>query len=215
MNLAHCGLLILLAAPFAAASARPLPARRAQSAPAQDAQTQTAQGQSSSGQTDSLAAAARRAREKQKEQPKPAKVWDNDNIPTSGGVAVIGSTSQGSAATSAAGPAETSQPGQQKSATSKSAKKTDFQGELKSASADLKNLQTQLDFLQRKFALDQQSFYQNPNYSSDTAGAKALQDEQDQIDAKKQDVAASQKIVDDLTAKADAQTSGSNSSAAK
>ncbi len=214
MKLAHCGLLILLAAPLAAASARPLSAAAAQSATAQS-QSQTAQSQSSSGQTDPLAAAARRAREKQKNQPKPAKVWDNDNIPTSGGVAVIGSTSQDSTASSTAGSANTSQPGEQKSETSKSAKKTDYQPELKSAKADLKNLQTQLDFLQRKLALDQQSFYQSPNYSSDTAGAKALQSEQDQIDAKKQDVAAAQKIVDDLTAKADSQTSASDSSPAK
>jgi chromosome segregation ATPase len=42
-------------------------------------------------QQDSLAAAARRAREEKKEQPK-AKVFTNDNLPTSGGISSVGET---------------------------------------------------------------------------------------------------------------------------
>jgi hypothetical protein len=44
-------------------------------------------------QEDSLAAAARRTREQKKDIPKPAKVFDNDNIPTQGGVSTVGSSS--------------------------------------------------------------------------------------------------------------------------
>src|SRR5580698_9723163 len=40
---------------------------------------------------DPLAAAARKAREQKKDQPKPARVFDNDNIPTQGGVSSVGS----------------------------------------------------------------------------------------------------------------------------
>jgi biotin carboxylase len=42
---------------------------------------------------DPLAAAARRAREEKKDQAKPAKVFTNDNLPTTGGVSAVGETS--------------------------------------------------------------------------------------------------------------------------
>src|ERR1700690_3933655 len=41
-------------------------------------------------QQDSLAAAARKSREQKKEAPKAAKVFDNDSIPTTGGVSTVG-----------------------------------------------------------------------------------------------------------------------------
>jgi len=41
-------------------------------------------------QEDSLAAAARRAREQKKEAAKPPKVFDNDTIPTHGGISTVG-----------------------------------------------------------------------------------------------------------------------------
>jgi DNA repair exonuclease SbcCD ATPase subunit len=44
---------------------------------------------------DPLVAAARKAREQKKDQPKPARVFDNDNIPTQGGVSAVGSTPGG------------------------------------------------------------------------------------------------------------------------
>jgi hypothetical protein len=43
-------------------------------------------------QQDSLAAAARKARDQKKEAPKAAKVFDNDSIPTTGGVSTVGAT---------------------------------------------------------------------------------------------------------------------------
>lgn len=42
-------------------------------------------------QESSLAAAARKARDQKKEAPKAAKVFDNDSIPTTGGVSTVGS----------------------------------------------------------------------------------------------------------------------------
>ncbi len=44
---------------------------------------------------DPLVAAARKAREQKKDQPKPARVFDNDNIPTQGGVSAVGSAPGG------------------------------------------------------------------------------------------------------------------------
>ncbi|HKT89292.1 MAG TPA: hypothetical protein VJQ59_12695, partial [Candidatus Sulfotelmatobacter sp.] len=46
-----------------------------------------------------------------------------------------------------------------------------------------------------------QTFYSNPNYSSDTQGADKLKNEQSEIDAEKQEVDDLQKNVDALAAK--------------
>jgi len=62
-----------------------------QTAPSQaQAPAQTNSSAAPVPQQDSLADAARKAREQKKEAPKAAKVFDNDNIPTSGGVNTVG-----------------------------------------------------------------------------------------------------------------------------
>jgi hypothetical protein len=53
--------------------------------------TQSSSATSAPAQEDSLAAAARKARDQKKEAPKAAKVFDNDSIPTTGGVSTVGS----------------------------------------------------------------------------------------------------------------------------
>jgi|HubBroStandDraft_1064217.scaffolds.fasta_scaffold12295_3 hypothetical protein len=86
----------------------------------QQSQSQQAQSTSASSQNqnppppaapqqDSLAEAARKAREQKKETPKPAKVFTNDNIPTGGGISTIGEapesgTAQAGGAQAPAGP---------------------------------------------------------------------------------------------------------------
>lgn len=193
MKIVHLGLLMLLAVPFTCA-----PATAAQ--PGQ--------------QQDSLAAAARRIREQQKNQPKATKVWDNDNIPKSGGVDVVGPATQAEAPSASAKAPEVSakEASSKESAEAAKKKTSDLDAQLKAAKENLKVLQTDLDFAQRKYKLDQQSFYQDPNYSSNTSGAAALQDEQNQIDAKKQAVESAQDNIADLEAKlASASGAGSNS----
>lgn len=233
MKLAHCKWTIVLAGACALALGATASTRQssgeaqdAQSAIAQNAKSQTPQGQASSQQTDALAAAARRAREKQKEQQaKPAKVWDNDNIPTAGGLNVVGSSAQNSAAQNApatsGGPSaeNAGQPAANGAEPAQKPSKADLEAQLKSARDDLANLSTQLDFAQRKLGLDQQDFYRNPDYSSDAAGARNLKNDQSQIDALKQQVADAQKKVDDLAAKVqaagqDKSSSGSQGSGA-
>ena len=59
-------------------------------------------------QQDSLAEAARKAREQKKETPKPAKVFTNDNIPTGGGISTIGEDKE--SATGQAGGAQAAAP---------------------------------------------------------------------------------------------------------
>jgi hypothetical protein len=220
MKIARCGWMILLAAPLAIApvsKAARQPSQGAQanqadqSASANSGQKQTTPAQNGQSQADPLAAAARRAREKQKEQPKAAKVWDNDNIPTSDQVSVVGNAAQNAPAGASGNTAGEKTEESQKTSAPSGKKKSDLEAQLQSAKDDLKNLQSSLDFAQRKLALDQESYYQKTDYASDTAGAQALRDEQSQIDAKKQQVDAAQKKVDDLQTQVDS-ASGANDS---
>ena len=185
MRITVWGILVLLASAPGAAAAP------------QQQQSPPASGQS---QQDSLAAAARRAREAKKSQSKTAKVWDNDSVAAvANTVSVVGQpadSTASSASTSNGNPAPT----KPISVKDKSA----LEADLSAAKAKLQDLKTDLDILQRKYALDQQTYYGKPEYSSDTAGAAALKDEKSQIDAKQQEVADAEKKVADLQAQLDA-----------
>ena len=133
-------------------------------------------------QEDSLAAAARRAKDEKKEQKKDQtktpKVWDNENISSvPGTISVIGKP---------AAPAEQKQVEAGAKEGSKPAKtaeeKLAIQADLDAAKKQLDSLKTDLDILQRKYPLDEQMYYSNPDHASDKAGAAALKDEQDQIE---------------------------------
>jgi hypothetical protein len=152
-------------------------------------------------QDDPLAAAARRARDDKKQQPK-AKVWDNDNIPKSpGSVSVVGhgaaetSSAQTDAALSAAsGPAPKDVPA------SAADRKISIQSDLLAAKDALQTLQNDVDIMQRKLVLDQQTYFGKPGYESDKAGAAALDGEQVQIDAKQEQMQATQSKIAQLQA---------------
>lgn len=68
-------------------SQKPATAQASQSSSASQDNT------SSSQQEDPLVLAARKARQQRKNKPQAAKVFDNDNLPTSGGISTVGSTS--------------------------------------------------------------------------------------------------------------------------
>src|SRR5215469_3625453 len=83
MKFTKCGIVMLLVWPAGIAAAQQ--------------QTTTPAAQQAAGQKqdqkeqDPLVVAARRAREQKKEQPKAAKTWDNDNIPTTpDSISVVG-----------------------------------------------------------------------------------------------------------------------------
>ena len=59
-----------------------------------EAQAAQASAQAANGQQESLAEAARRAREQKKDTPKQAKVITNDNIPKEGGISAVGEEPQ-------------------------------------------------------------------------------------------------------------------------
>jgi hypothetical protein len=161
---------------------------------------------SASDQQDPLAAAARRAREAKKDQAKPPKVWDNESLPSvSGDISIVG---QPAAPASNPTPAADS-----RSAISNTpaADKSAIEADLTAAKANLQSLKVDLDLLQRKYALDQQTYYGTPEYSSDSAGAAALADEKKQLDSKQQEITDAEKKVADLQAQLDAANKSSTS----
>lgn len=190
--------VLLLASPAAVAGAQQ------QSTPAKPSQDQQQQTQEQNQRQDPLAAAARRAREKQQSQQHAAKVWDNDNLPaTTGTVSVVGKSTGSEAATETTEQATSAVAGSPagEKTTATSAAKAELQKELQQAKAHLKSIKTDLDIATRTYQLDQQTFYSNPNYASDTQGAVKLKVEEGDIQAKKQEVDDLQKNVDGLTAK--------------
>jgi hypothetical protein len=192
MRTAHAGLMILLWLP---------------------AGTAFAQQQQ---QAESPADAARQAREQKKDQGKPAKVWDNDNIPAvKGQVNVVGQTSQSNADSSTgantqdtAGTALAPAASQAKSA-GKDVRA--LQADLDAAKERLQSVKSEYDILQRKYTLDAQMYYSKPNYSTDPDGGAKVDAEKAQMDAKKLEVDEEQKKVDKLQAELKDSGAGSGS----
>jgi hypothetical protein len=172
----------------------------------------------------SVADAARRTREQKKEQPKAAKVWDNDTIPKKPGeVSVIGQTPAGAAGddsaakdatgNAAAAPAESavnsaSTPNEpapaagEKSDRDKLASEiAAIQADLNAAKSQLQTVKADLDIAQRKFNLDSQTYYSKPNYVADKDGAARIASEKADLESKQQAVADAQMKVDRLEAK--------------
>jgi hypothetical protein len=196
MRIASAGLLVLLALPVGVVSAQ--------------------QQQHSQQQPDSVAEAARRGREQKKDQAKPTKVWNEDNLPkTPGDVNVVG---QPAASADSISPAASVQgaAGAPAASGEKSGKDTKaLQASLAGAKDRLQRLKTDLDILKRTYDLDSQMYYGKPNYVADTAGAAKIADEKSQVDAKQQEVDAAQKKVDELEAELKNSGTGSDSSGGK
>jgi len=188
MRIAQWALVTLLAAPLGGAAAR-----QSQQAPPSD------QSSSAEQQDNSVAAAARRAQEQKKEQPKAAKVWDNDTMPSNpGGINVVGSGEVGGAQQGAP------EAGQKPAAPVTPEQKAAIESNLSAAKAKLESLKTDLDIATRKYALDEQMYMGKPDYQKDKEGAAAMDAEKQDIEAKQQEIADAQKQIDDLQAQADA-----------
>jgi hypothetical protein len=189
MKIAHWGLGILLVMPLGIAAGQAQP-------PSQDAQAPTP------APTDSLAAAAKQAREAKKDQPKPARVWDDDTVPKSNAaISVVGkSPDDGAGAATAAPTGANGSAGAAGGATAGVGNRRALEGSIANAKDKLATIKVDLDLLQRTYTLDSQMYYIKPDYASDTDGAAKLKDEQDQIAAKQQEMDELQKKIDDLNA---------------
>src|ERR1700733_14929258 len=159
------------------------------------ARSQQPAQQASSGapQAESPADAARRAREQKKSQPKPAQVWDNDNIPKKGdGVSVVGSTE-------AAAPVPAEAPGSQPVPVEN---KGQVDPAIQQAKDKIASLEQDVDIAQRKFTLDSDMYYGKTNYQDDKAGKAALDVERADIENKKKQLQDARDILASLQAKA-------------
>ena len=191
--------VLLLALPAGIAAAQQPPSVK------QDQQQSKPQEQTQSkDQQDPLTAAARRAREQQKNKPNATKVWNNDNLPTApAAVSIAGA--ENAASTDQSADNSGTERKQEGSSGAKAAppkdQKAELQKQLDDAKVHLQSVQTDLDIATRTYQLDQQTFYSNPNHDSDRAGATKLKNEQSDVEAKKQEVAEAQKTIDDLNAR--------------
>jgi colicin import membrane protein len=163
-------------------------------------------------QDNSVAAAARRAQEAKKDQPKAAKVYDNDSIPTTGAVNVVG---QEQAAGGATTENSTAQTVQETKPAPTAAEMAGLNSDVAAAKQHLDDLKADLDVAQRKFTLDQQTYLSNPNHDMDKAGAAALDDEKADVAAKADAVAEAEKALAAAQAKLDAASQAATAAAAQ
>lgn len=136
--------------------------------------------------TQSVAEAARRAREQKKTAPKPAKIVTDDDVKPAAPAAsesapapapTAAGASNGSAAPAGGGPAAAPGPKDEKAAK-----------ELAEAKALIKEIQSDIDLLQREQSLEQDSYFSNPDYSRDTAGKAKLDALKQQVSDKQLDL---------------------------
>jgi hypothetical protein len=148
---------------------------------------------SQSQDSQSVAEAARRARERKKTEAKPVKVITDETLDVKKGdvqsaVAEVPkmpgapepntqSANNAPSANAAGSSTET-----------KDSEEERLKKKLAAVKEQLKQAQSDLDLLQREYRLDQDSFYSNVSYASDTAGKQKLDDEKQQISNKREEV---------------------------
>jgi hypothetical protein len=167
-------------------------------------------------QDDSVAAAARRAQEKKAQQgdaSKPAKVWDNDNLPDKPGAVNVVGPDQSAANSSASG--DDSANATSVDAKTAAADKSAAESGLTSAKSSLADLKADLDVMQRKYTMDQSTYYGKTNYAADRDGAAALASEKAAVDDKADEVAAAEKQLAELQSKVDSATQAADAAASQ
>ena len=160
----------------------------------------------------SVAEAARRARDKKKDSAKPAKVITDETLEVKKGDVQSAVAEEAKIAVSADannqrqnGPPNPAAP----DAKSQTAKDERLKKELTAAKEQLKQALIDLDILQRENRLDQDAYYSKPN-GSDTAGKQKLDDEQQQINSKRNEVERLKAKIADLQKSAGESSSASS-----
>ena len=146
---------------------------------------------SQSQDSQSVADAARRAREKKKDTAKPAKVITDETLDVKKGdvqsavaeEAKIAGAPDSKSQGAAGSPNATSA-----NAASKDEKREKLKKQLTELKEQIKQSLMDLDLLQRENRLDQDAYYSQPNYGSDTAGKQKLDDEKQRISNKQEEV---------------------------
>ena len=135
----------------------------------------------------SVAEAARRAREQKKTQAKPAKVITEDDVKP---VARPNSATPAppEAATASAAPAPPASSTASTASSSSPAPDAKDQKDSKEVTAQIKQVQGDLDLLQREQSLEQDKYYSNTDYLHDTAGKAKLEALKQQVSDKQQEL---------------------------
>jgi hypothetical protein len=136
----------------------------------------------------SVAAAARKARDQKKDSAKPAKVFTNENIPTTGGISTIGESHAAAAATDKNTETATPAGNDEKSWRERFAK----------LNHKLEQDKQELDVMQRELGVLDVQYYNNPVQAMQQELTRSdINDKTSKIDAKKKDIEADQQAIDD------------------
>jgi hypothetical protein len=165
---------------------------------------QQSQGQSqdsqSKPQTQSLAEAARKAREKKGEQK--AKIFTNDNLPTKGTVNVVGAqpAQQAEADAQQGEQAQGQVEGQAQGQTQKpGADEQLWRGRFAEARKKLADAEKELDILQRELNLMNVQYYSDPQRTlNEELTRKSVNEHRAKIDAKQAEVNQLRQAIEDL-----------------
>jgi hypothetical protein len=160
--------------------------------------------QSQGDNTESVAEAARRAREQKKTAAKPVRTLTNDNLEPLPPVANA-ANAPATPAVAEENPAQANGEADAKPVTSASddkseQKKAESEEKLKRLKKELAESEGELDVLQRKAVLDNDSYYSKVDFASDKDGKAALDAEAQQIVDKKQAVEALKAKIAELEA---------------
>lgn len=158
----------------------------------------------SAPQQESVAEAARKAREQKKKQPKSTKVITNDDIAgMSGGVSVIGTAP--APTEKAESSAETEATGKKAAGAGKSAQTQEEKGEaywrkrFAEARGKLREAENELDIMQRELNLKQTQYYPDPSKAlQEQYTRKEIETYRQKIDAKKKEVEQLRQALSDL-----------------
>jgi glucose/arabinose dehydrogenase len=142
----------------------------------------------------SVAEAARRSREQKKAQAKPARVITEDDVKPAIPADTAPSPAGVTNAPAATAPAAPTPAGSSTTPDSKDEKAPKESKEVTALKDQIKQVQNDLDLLQREQSLEQDSYFSNPDYVHNTAGKAKL-------DALKQQVSDKQQELDGLKAR--------------
>jgi hypothetical protein len=145
---------------------------------------------------DSLVAAARKAREQKKDQAgaKPPRVFNNDNIPTAGGVSAVGQNPPEADGTDAAtGAAAAPAPA---AGTSAGSDEKTWRKRFADLRKKLEQDQTDLDLMQRELGVLDVQYYNDPVKSMQQGYSRSdINEKTDKIEAKKQAITADEQAI--------------------
>ncbi|MFZ3329341.1 MAG: hypothetical protein WA197_01820 [Candidatus Acidiferrales bacterium] len=150
----------------------------------------------SAAPVDPLVAAARKAREQKKDQPKPAHVFDNDNVPKAGGISAVGAT-PAEESTDGGGAAEANA-GDGKAAAPSANDEKSWRDRFAKLRHKLDEDQADLDIMQRELGVLDVQYYNDPVKAMQQGYTRSDIDEKtSKIDAKKKQIEADGQAITD------------------